>query len=95
MALDVYKSDDQSKILCSLNSDNMHELSHSLTQLEKKTGVSIDEYSDTYLYPSHQSILLSNFNQLDLTSLSNGLKKFIAVLLMAIVDNETLLFKGD
>ena len=59
--------------------------------LRSKTGVEIDEYGDTRLYPDHQRLLLDYWKD----DLNLSVRKFAAFLTLAVNDNEVLLFIGD
>lgn len=59
--------------------------------LRSKTGVGIDEYGDTRLYPDHQRFLLEYWKD----EKNERVRRFASFLLQAINENETLLFIGD
>jgi len=59
--------------------------------LKSKTGVYIDPYGTTRLYPEHQQIILDFWNN----SNSDEIKFFCKFLTQSIKDKQVLLFVGD
>ena len=87
-----YLSDtDGSKPSVVLNDKNVELLTDAFFHLEKKTGIYIDPYGTTKVYPDHQKILinyLSNNND-------NEIKELLVYFKEAISQDEIILAEGD
>lgn len=70
---------------------NMMALESGFTFLKSKTGVYVDPYGDTRLYPAHQKILADYWAQSNDSEILN----FRNYLLEAISGAHPLLFVGD
>ncbi|KOC91623.1 hypothetical protein [Winslowiella iniecta] len=59
--------------------------------LKEKTGIYIDPYSKTRVYPSHQGILIEYFNK----SVEKRAKEFVEYLKISQKKDEVLIADGD
>ena len=88
----TYLSDtDGSKPSLLLNDKSIKLLNDALFYLEKKTGIYIDPYGTTKVYPGHQKILINYLSN----NKDNEIKKLLAYLREAISQDEVILADGD
>ena len=87
-----YLSDtDGSKPSLFLNDKSAELLNDAFLYLEKKTGIYIDPYGTTKVYPDHQKILINYL----LDNENNEIKKLLAYFREAISQDEVILADGD
>ena len=87
-----YLSDtDGSKPSLLLNDKSIKLLNDALFYLEKKTGIYIDPYGTTKVYPGHQKILINYLSN----NKDNEIKKLLAYLKEAVSQDEVILADGD
>ena len=87
-----YLSDtDGSKPSLLLSDKNIELLNDALFYLEKKTGIYINPYGTTKVYPDHQKILINYLSN----NKNNEIKKLLAYLREAISQDEVILADGD
>jgi hypothetical protein len=98
MALDIYRIEDieRKNRIFSLEDEDMAALSHFFTELEEKTGVSVDAYDDTRLHVDHMKLL----SRLITEQLRDGkrdqrVRAFKDFLDKMISEGEALFFRGD
>jgi hypothetical protein len=98
MAFDIYRIEDvkRKNRIFFLEDEDMATLSQVFNELDKKTGVTVDPYSNTRLYVDHLSLL----SKLITEQLRNGhpnkrLKAFKDFLDKMIPEGEALCFQGD
>ncbi|EPV8302551.1 hypothetical protein ACWARV_002513 [Escherichia coli] len=87
-----YLSDtDGSKPSLILHDKIIRELENSFFYLKEKTGVYIDPYGKTRIYPEHQKILINYLAKIKDTDVIN----FINFLIKASSENEIIIADGD
>ena len=74
-----------------LNDKSVELLSNAFLYLEKKTGIYIDPYGTTKVYPDHQKILINYLSDNE----NNEIKKILAYFREAISQDEVILADGD
>jgi len=92
--LDIFYLSDignNKKPIFSIGDKELQVFDDAFEYLHKATGVFIDPYATTYVYVSHQKLLVNYLNN----SKDTATLKFILFLQQAIKENETLLFDGD
>ena len=87
-----YLSDtDGSKPSLLLSDKSIELLNDALFYLEKKTGIYIDPYGTSKVYPGHQKILIDYLSN----NKDNEIKKILAYLREAVSQDEVILADGD
>lgn len=87
-----YLSDtDESKPSLLLSDKSIELLNDALFYLEKKTGIYIDPYGTSKVYPGHQKILINYLSN----NKDNEIKKILAYLREAVSQDEVILADGD
>ena len=74
-----------------LSDKSIELLNDALFYLEKKTGIYIDPYGTTKVYPDHQKILINYLSN----NKDNEIKKLLAYLKEAVSQDEVILADGD
>lgn len=69
----------------------MHLFQDAFITLKQKTGIYIDPYGSTRIYPEHQEILVQHFY----AAQHDKIRAFIAFLHVAIQKKEVLIADGD
>ena len=82
---------DGSKPSLLLSDKSVELLNDALFYLEKKTGIYIDPYGTTKVYPDHQKILINYLSN----NKDNEIKKLLAYLKEAVSQDEVILADGD
>jgi hypothetical protein len=95
MGLDVFFLSDKKmeRCLLSLSKSDVVYLEKYMALLRKKTGVYIDPYGTTRLYPNHGKILFNSIKHQGY--INDKIKNFLLILQRAMDENEVLLFEGD
>jgi len=95
MGLDVYSSADKKMQHClvSLSDYDICMLEEGISLLREKTGIYLDPYGTTKLYPDHGKILL-NFIIKNKKNTKN-IVDLLNVIQDHIMKNEILIFEGD
>lgn len=87
-----YLSDnDGSKPSLILHDKEIRKLESSFSYLKEKTGIYIDPYGKTRIYPDHQKILINHLMNIKDTDVMN----FINFLIKASSENEIIIADGD
>lgn len=74
-----------------LHNNIIKKLENSFCYLKEKTGISIDPYGKTRIYPDHQKILISYLAK----SKDSDIINFINFLVKASNENEIIIAEGD
>ena len=82
---------DGSKPSLLLSDKSVELLNDALFYLEKKTGIYIDPYGTTKVYPDHQKILINYLSN----NKDNEIKKLLAYFRKAVSQDEVILADGD
>jgi len=95
MGLDVYSSTDKKMQYClvSLSDSDIRMLEEEISLLKEKTGIYVDPYGTTKLYPDHGKILL-NFIVKNKKN-SKNINNLVNIIQDHITKNEILIFEGD
>ncbi|OCG19405.1 hypothetical protein A9G29_03295 [Gilliamella sp. Fer2-1] len=87
-----YLSDqDGSKSSLVLNDKKAQLLDHAFTYLRQKTGIMIDPYGQTRIYPDHQKILINLLHQHN----DSEIQKLVLLFKQASSEDEIILADGD
>ncbi|AWQ48547.1 hypothetical protein WCU37_15320 [Serratia marcescens] len=87
-----YLSDtDGSKPSVILNDKKVQLIESSLLYLKGKTGVYVDPYGKTRIYPDHQKILISHL----LDNKDEDIKKLVSLFIEAVSLDEVIIADGD
>lgn len=95
MGLDIYYISDRKRGNCliTLSRSDLVFLEKSIFSLKEKTGVYIDAYGTTKLYPDHGKILLSSINCLKVSN--KNIEDFLRIIQLSIEKDEILILEGD
>jgi hypothetical protein len=94
MSVEVYSSHDKNMKNClvEISRSDFLLLEESICALKEKTGVYIDPYGDTKLYPDHGKILLS---LMDSKKTNDNVRRLLNIIQESIDKDELLFFIGD
>ena len=96
MGLDVYYLSDKKMKNCliSLSDVDVKSLGEYICLLKEKTGVYIDPYGTTKLYPAHGLILLKAILA-DERKIEKNIMNFVGVIEESVNRDDVLIFDGD
>jgi len=93
MSMDIYSSSDKKNPLVSLSGSDIRSIEKAISMLKEKTGVYLDPYGTTKIYPDHGKILLSIIvNNKEKTK---TIMRFMDIINEYITKNDILIFEGD
>lgn len=77
-----------------IDDDDYQLLNDAFTELESKSGVFVDQYSDTRLSPDHACILVKKISDLK-TSPSSAILDLLEMLKSSVENSQWILILGD
>lgn len=78
-----------------LDDEVMKIINPAVIELEAKTGIFLDPYSDTRISPDHAQILIKKIENLEYKNKNSILEKFIEILNTSVKNGRWILALGD